>query len=289
MFCLLNTKGQVASEDVAELAMNLNAEPNKNYFKGKLNNLRIFIKETGEYFIKGSIWKYETGNNTSSYSYPQFISTCNELDSLTFGTFSQSKVISYEFGLNIKTNYDPAHYLIPMIGSRNKNRNVSLNPEYKNDEMWIRRSPGLTHGFKCYNKSLECKMSTNMLRIEYCVKSPKRALGKVIGVADLKNTDFVTGQQEIIKSFSNSLVFHSSYDPSLLTNLKTQDKWRYLAYANSGINNPRAFLKSMGFNTTTRSYEYKKLMRIISGPIDHNRMKRELCEKVEKELYTMLP
>ena len=281
MYCLLSTKSQVSPSEIDDLVINLNAKAVDHYYKGRLGNLRIYINPDGTYCTKGSIWKYAKGNNITPFSHEDFLATINELDSLTFGTYSLSEVIGYEFGINIKTYHDPAHYRGQIATTKLNNRHIALNQKYKKNDLWVRRSPGSVHRFKCYNKKLESGINENLLRLEYFVKNTKMLLGRSLQIEELKSPQFIAKQYKLIKSFTKELIFSSEYDPTLLSSLKTQDKWRYLAYMNSNIQNPQAFVKSMGFDANTKSRENRALMKILSGTNYDHELRKEIITKAD--------
>lgn len=87
MICFLNTKGQCPTDELPDLINNFNAVPLNIGYVGKFRNMKVFINQNGGYNIKGSVWKYQLGNNITPLELPAYEEAIKDLNSLTFGTY----------------------------------------------------------------------------------------------------------------------------------------------------------------------------------------------------------
>ncbi|HQZ73401.1 MAG TPA: hypothetical protein PLO70_02755, partial [Chitinophagaceae bacterium] len=245
--------------------------------------MKVFINQNGGYNIKGSVWKYQLGNNITPLELPAYEEAIKDLNSLTFGTYMESKVISYEFGLNIKTTHAPLHYMMQLVSSKLNNRSIDFSPQFSNGNLWCMRSTGIERYIKFYDKTCEAKLLTNLLRIEYVVKSPKRILRANITVKDTLSESFIHYNCDILRQFTENMIFKADYDPAYLGSLKPRDMWRYLAYMMSKQHNPRLLISTLGLDPVSKSREYKHLKRVI-GAHTEGELKKEICEKVNQAL-----
>ncbi len=91
-----------------EMASRLSLERNsKNFHFGNLRNLRILIEPSGIYYVRGSLWKYAHGDNCGVFTMKQFEKVVEEINNLTYGTFQNSDLIAFEFGVTMELDHDP--------------------------------------------------------------------------------------------------------------------------------------------------------------------------------------
>jgi hypothetical protein len=270
VYCFLNVRSH--HNDVDGLVLNFNAKSKlgrngQRYAEGKLDNLRFWVEDNGNYSIKGSIWKYSHGNNFGAFDQKKYDESVRELNSLTFGTFSSGLVIGLEFGFNIPTAHHPSVYIRQMSHSIVNGRSYHLNPlsNTKGKKQWGVSTLGVHSGYKAYSKTEESKLDHNVIRIEYYMRNVKAVLGKSLKVKDLNDSHFKKSLKNKLHAFIHNIHFKIDHDPSYLNRLNLVDKMRYLLICQVPHMTSKEVLDLLHCNRQTRCRESKNISRIIQS------------------------
>ena len=178
MFCFTNVRSHCT--DYKSLVTNfklatMTYEDGRKKYIGCYENMNITVWEDGRYIIKGSIWKYMKGNNAGTFTMKDFQEAVAEIDSLTFGTFSNGDLIGFEYGINIPVLHSSLAYLNDISAVRIDNRLKPLYPKYSKKKLWEISTQGSVNKFRIYDKSRVDKIANaNIIRIEITIPYVKK-------------------------------------------------------------------------------------------------------------------
>jgi len=198
------------------------SEVHSQYKTAKFQHLKFQIIN-GKYLnISGSLHKFwHNGINHDDYQYLELKDTIKFLET-NFGIDPKNCIIrNLEFGINIETINDPDYYLSRMIDFKGKALSEMTGK---------RKSIGIKcqmaqYIIKIYNKSYQCNLTKNTMRIE--IKVIRMKFIEKAGIRTLKDL-FHQKKLALLGILLNDL-FNSvlMYDPDL--ELSNSDRYLYLA------------------------------------------------------------
>ena len=206
MFCFINVRSHCT--DYKSLVTNfklatMTYEDGRKKYIGCYENMNITVWEDGRYNIKGSIWKYMKGNNAGTFTMKDFQEAVAEIDSLTFGTFSNGDLIGFEYGINIPVLHSPLAYLNNISAISIKDRLMPLYPQYSKKTLWEMSTQGSVNKFRIYDKSSIAKTANaKIIRIEITIPNVKKKYKSCYLLKDLLQ-DSISIQ--LLKSLRNAI------------------------------------------------------------------------------------
>lgn len=265
-----------------EMAKNFDLKPdNTNNYIGNCKNLRIQINSNSSYKINGSIWRYFKGDNAGLFTMNDFEEAVEELNSLTFGTFSKCDVILFELGLNIEVALDPLVYLNLIIGAILNGRIKLFFPAYRKQKLWKKVTQESFSNYKVYSKSFEQKIKDrNVLRIERVVKNVKGHFKRSLDVASLLEENIYAPWIDEFKQVTRNLILKPSFEPMELSKLSTREAYKRLLLCEMDLPCVLGRLKEYGFHPKTLEAERSSIKKILANSNCRDSFKQELIIKI---------
>lgn len=285
MYCFINVKGYCS--DFESMARNLTLSNKNDRYEGNYVNLRFIVEKTGQYTIKGSIWIFYHGNNKGDFTMTDFTEAVRELDSLTYGTFSNANLIAFEIGVNILVDHEPSYYLNLMSGSVVNERLKVLYRTWKKKRLWKVETQHCYKNLKVYSKSIESNdRHNNILRFEFVVKNVKCGLNKVLTIADLAKPEVYQDLVDELRYMVSGLIFKPNINRGELSKISNKRKYMILLASKMDLEDIYTFLEYTIDNRKTLYAERKilksvYLARYINSPMDN------IVKKVNDKLKSM--
>lgn len=196
----------------------------------EIHNLRVNITEKNA-CIENSIHKFfnntinDENQNYNDFSYCNFIDACNDLEYKLGYSLDNTYLTRFEFGFNIKLDFDPTDFIEDNVLLYNYN-SPCYDPKYKKREKIIKFSLK-EYEIKIYNKSLQYGLkgdNVNILRVEVKYKS-RRLIQKmgVYNIKDLHNKSVLNNVYNDFMKKIEKIIIVDDYKGSLKMDAKEKD------------------------------------------------------------------
>ena len=217
-----------------------------------INGLFLAAYKSGRVILKGSLAKYNHGNNCKDLTLLELRKTVNELADTLGINPAETDLNGLEIGVNIELPYNPNEFLNSLIVWH---RIEPLRWTGKN-ENYVQFGRSQTT-LKIYSKSLQHDLSGNLLRYEFRID--RMAFAHKLGVktlADLTAPDkWQSLANELLNTFNGLIYYDNSIDQTKLTapERKLLEKG----------NNPYFWSKST-LNRSAINRNHKKFMALVN-------------------------
>lgn len=230
----------------------LNATGEETRQIAKYKGMKIFVYPNDKIFIEGSIHKFFNSgeHNHNDFNFKNLSDSITELYKTLQFKPNEAYLRGFEFGININTIKDPSE-IIEMI--------VCSGKDYIN-QMNITGGKGITckhtnHITKIYNKSLQYKLDSNILRIENKTIRMRKVKGlDIVNLHDLTNPKKINSLLPHLIEMFEALIIHEPITKDKLTKAET----KIYEYGN----NPRFWT---GLNNSQRYKKRKQYECLISN------------------------
>ncbi|CAL2102742.1 conserved protein of unknown function [Tenacibaculum sp. 190130A14a] len=198
--------------------------------RAELDNLKLNVTDKSA-SIENSIHKYFNSvfgkgvQNYNDFSYCDFIQACKDLEAKLGLSFEGTYLTRFEFGFNIKLDFDPTDFIEDNVLMYNYNA-PCYDPKYKRREKIIKFSLR-EYEIKIYNKSLQYGLKeddANILRVE--VKYKSRRLIQKMGIYNIKDLYNKSVLNNVYNDFMNKIekiIIVDDYKGSLKMDAKEKD------------------------------------------------------------------
>lgn len=231
------------------------------------------VSDNTHCIIKGSLATYYNKgvNNAFDYDFTMLCNTIKELENLFNIDLNRAEIQAFEFGANISPTQS-TKLIINGLRAYQSDNFTGLKMDNVFNGKQIHRQEYI---FKIYDKGLQTKSpDTNLLRIEYAIKSVK-ILRKycIVVVLDLLDTDKLNALKPVLLNVWANVIF---YDKGI--------KWRYMSHSQKEKMLYYLDATNWGKFSTMQRNRAKKHFRELHGLYCTSTTQTDVLELLEQKL-----